>query len=333
MIVPHKVEQKFRDIETSIKYVSDHVKPTVYGYCERNGFAFICRKKSIQSLAEKIETGRIEKWSDIDDIFACTVIIPNLSYEEDVLEFLESTYSKIKIRKRGSTLKSPDVFRFDSTRFIGKLTPIEENMQSPIYDIKFEVQIHTAFEHAWAMTTHSMTYKGELIDWRRYRLTAQLKAAVEQMDMLVMGFDQVSKNISEYVWPDIEAKKKIIDKFKAAFDDGLIRDELEPKDWTRFSNNIYNIITATSEAQNMKSSKKAQHIDKSLTAFFNEIETLGRQKIPLSISLTQWIFGILSECEFLKPPLVGDYHPLITDELLKFYPSVDKFENTFTFDE
>lgn len=58
-------------------------------------------------------------------LLATVIIIPSIIYEPQILKFLESSFLKVEIKKRGSTLKSPDVFRFDATRFIGKLRPID----------------------------------------------------------------------------------------------------------------------------------------------------------------------------------------------------------------
>jgi ppGpp synthetase/RelA/SpoT-type nucleotidyltranferase len=332
MLVPPYLQRKFDFNEMYIKYVAKAVRDTLLIFCEKNEFAFIHRLKNIESLAEKLESGRFENWSEIDDMFACAIIIPNLNYENDVINFLETTFLEVDTKRRGSTLKAPDVFRFDSTRFIGKLRPREGDSQNPIiYNISFEIQIRTAFEHAWAVTTHSLTYKNQIIDWKRQRLASQLKASAEQMDMLAISFDQASQYIQEYEWPEVKVKKDIIVLFNEALDKGLIKEELIPKDWTRFCDNIYRLIIATEDAKEMSPLKRARYVQKCLRIFFDELEKLGPQKIPLSISLLQLTFGILSDCGFLKPPL-RDYYPLITDELVTFYPSVSSFDRKFDFE-
>lgn len=333
MIVPPHIKRKFDYNEIYIEYIGKVVKDTLSNYCEENGFASIYRIKKIESLAEKLESGRFGKWSDIDDLFASAIIIPNLNYEDNAIKFLETVFFKVEVKRRGSTLKAPEVFRFDTTRFIGKLKPREGDTQNPlIYNILFEIQIRTAFEHAWAVTTHSLTYKNQAIDWRRQRLAAQLKAAAEQMDMLAISFDQTSQCIPEYEWPEIWVKKEILDLFSQAIDSGLIKQELVPKDWTRFGDNVYRLIIAAEGTKEMSPLKKARYVQRCLRIFFDELEKLGTQRIPLSISLLQLTFGILSDCGFLKPPL-RDYYPLITDELITFYPSVAVFDKKFNFED
>ncbi|MBK7386742.1 MAG: hypothetical protein IPI63_08450 [Methanothrix sp.] len=325
------MQQQFNYISPYLKHTSKTVDTTVSTFCSKSGFAYINRIKTLDSLAEKIETGRFERWSDIDDLFACTIIIPNLSYEENVIKFLKTTFCEVHLKRRGTTLKAPDVFRFDSTRFIGKLISREGDENNPIFNIKFEIQIRTAFEHAWIAATHPLIYKSEKIDWKRYRLAAQLKAVVEQMDMLVMGFDQASEFISENAWPEVEAKQTIIEQIKNAFLKNQLPKELEPKDWTRFSDNIYNMLIATNEAQEMNPIKRHRYVKAGLKIIIKELDELKPPQVPISISLVQLIFGILSKHKFLKPPL-GGYIPIITNELLIFYPSVKVFEKSFLFE-
>jgi ppGpp synthetase/RelA/SpoT-type nucleotidyltranferase len=332
MIVPPYVLRKFDYDELYVKHISKIVKDTVSNFCDENGFASLHRIKKIESLSEKLESGRFKRWSDIDDMFASAIIIPTLNYETNVIKFLEHAFFKVDIKSRGSSLKAPDVFRFDSTRFIGKLKPREGDKQDRIFNIFFEIQIRTAFEHAWAVTTHSLIYKNQVIDWKRQRLASQLKASVEQMDILAISFDQVSQCIPEYKWPEIWAKKEIIDLFSQAIRDGLIKQELAPKDWTRFSDNIYRLIVSVEVAKDMSTARRARYVHCCLNILFSELEKLGTQKIPLSISLLQLTFGVLSECGLLKPPL-REFYPLITDELVTFYPSVTVFDNRFNFEQ
>ena len=86
MIVPHRVSRRFRDVEPFLETVSATVRETVLGYCEKQGFAYVGRVKTLDSLAEKIETGRFGKWSDLDDLFGCAVVIPTLAEEDEVLK-------------------------------------------------------------------------------------------------------------------------------------------------------------------------------------------------------------------------------------------------------
>ena len=181
MIVPASVLQKHKYVRPYLEKLGQHVRDVVGGYCDRKGYAYAGRAKSSESLAEKIETGRYAKWSDLDDLFACTIVIPTLTDEPEVLEFLRQAFTEDRLERRGSTLKDPAVFRFDTTRFIGCLGPSEIERNPVLATMKFEVQVRTAFEHAWSVTTHALTYKAGQVNWRHLRLAAQLRSAIEQL--------------------------------------------------------------------------------------------------------------------------------------------------------
>jgi len=219
MIVPALVDRKYALIRPYVARAAEHVRDLVRGFCEEKGYAFIGRIKEADSLAEKIETGRFARWSDLDDLYACSIIVPTLAEEAGALSFLTERFEVNEIRGRGTTLQNPEVFRFDATRFIGQLrTDAIPAASDELRSIRFEVQVRTAFEHAWSVTTRAFAYKADRVDWRRVRLAAQLKAAVEQMDNLVAGFEGMVATISEQNWPEISAKKKIEEFFREQFE-------------------------------------------------------------------------------------------------------------------
>ena len=78
-----------------------------------------------------------------------------------------------------------------------------------IYQIQFEIQVKSAFEHAWSVSTHDLVYKNSEINWRKLRLAAQIKATVEQLDMLILAFEQTSEFIEDNSYPVIKIKQHL----------------------------------------------------------------------------------------------------------------------------
>ncbi len=326
MIVPNQIHSKHNELFEYVKILAEqHVKPAVFNFCEENGFAFIGRIKETSSLSEKIETGRYSAWSNLDDLFACSIVIPTLLEEEKTIDFLEKVFEKVEIRKRGSQKKSPEVFRFDTTRFIGKLkSPVKIN--SPIYDLFFEVQIRTAFEHAWSVTTHSLTYKSENVDWKLLRLSSQIKANVEQLDNLILGFSKSAEFLTESNWDEVNEKKKIKAFFANHFEKKHIPNELIPESWTRFSDNLYNLTRFRNETLTLENC---------LNAIDEEISAIDVSKFPMSISLLQFALGVLHRENVIPNKLEKKwkkYHSLVTTELETLYPSVKNIELKFDFE-
>ena len=125
MIYPSILERRFQEYFPFVQAVASRVRDTMLNFCEKNGYALTSRIKTIESLSEKIETGRFKQWSDLDDLFACTVIIPTLNQEQKVTQFCQDTFQISKTIKRGQNKKSPDTFRFDSTRIYASLKSVE----------------------------------------------------------------------------------------------------------------------------------------------------------------------------------------------------------------
>ncbi|MGA8431310.1 MAG: hypothetical protein WB729_15925 [Candidatus Sulfotelmatobacter sp.] len=328
MITSSQTRAKYASVEQHLAYVRDRVRDTLMTLCEQNGYALVYRIKTLPSLSEKIESGRFAKWSELDDIIACAVIVPTLSEEPSVVQFLEQVFQVITVKRRNSARKAPDVFRFDATRFIGKLrTPGDASPNDVPYQITFEVQIRSAFEHAWSVTTHALTYKGEHVDWNRLRLTAQLKAAVEQLDTLVLGFEEASSNIAKSFWPETQAKSDIASFFKAKLTSGALPGELGPKDWTRFSDNVYDMVRSSKGSHRRPPPEIVSAVS---TTMNDAIAELGRDRIPRSISLIQFVFASLFAAQVLSAPLEG-YCPVISPELETLYPELEGFAPRFDF--
>ena len=326
MIYPSILDRRYEEYRPLVEEVASRVKSTMLNFCENKKYALTYRIKTIESLAEKIETGRFEKWSDLNDLFACTVIIPTLSQEQEVIEFCNNTFEVTKIIKRGQSKKSPDTFTFDSTRIYARLKRVEypdlDNLLS-IFNIIFEIQIKSAFEHAWAVATHDLVYKSSEIDWKKLRLAAQIKATVEQLDTLILAFDQVALTIQENEYPEIRKKRQIAIVTQELFNQSKITQELQPKDMTRFCDNLYRVLVSAGKED------KVQDVIKCIRGRVNS--TPSRQ-IPRSISLLQYFLAILVENKIIVLPL-NNYCFHITEELITLYPNCfSRMDSAFKYD-
>ena len=144
MIYPSILERTYQNHRPFVEQLSKQIKETLLNFCEANpSYAFISRIKTIESVAEKIETGRFKKLTDLDDLFACSIIIPSLADEEKVIKFCQQALSIQRTIRRGQNKKKPENFIFDTTRIYAKLIQNEdlnsENLLS-IYSITFEIQ-------------------------------------------------------------------------------------------------------------------------------------------------------------------------------------------------
>lgn len=331
MIIPREIRQKHGEHALRIDEVETRVLATLRAFCSDNAFVFDARRKSIESLSEKIETGRFQCWSALDDLFACTVAVPLPADEEGVLEFLAQSFEQVDLKRRHSSRKPPDVFRFDSTRFVGRLRiPEGIDPKGSIYEIRFEVQIKTLFELAWSKTTHALAYKTSRIDWRALRLAASLKASVEQMDVLLSDFESAMRIFGLSPWPETEKKERIQELMLASKND--IPSELWPKDLSRFVENCYALIECLQRHE--REQKKNRYLD-IYRAALAEVESFIRgtpeNLFPRSISLFQVVFAVLTKVySFPSDPDPELWFP-ISPEMEDLFPHVKNISNRFKF--
>lgn len=328
MIIDKMIKQRFDDDKIYLDRLSLEVKKTLLPFCERRGYAFISRIKSLESVAEKVETGRYSSWDNFDDLFATSIIIPNLLDESEVITFISQVFDIQEIKKRGSTKKSPDIFRFDSTRVISKMKDASE-AGAKIYTINFEIQIRSAFEHAWSSATHSLVYKSNTVDWNALRLAAQIKASVEQLDMLIAGFLEVNRHITSHDWPELSRKIKIANFFKEKVDFKIIPDDFTPKDYTRFSENLLKLLQASKSWSKNRGDDIVSH---ALQIIDSHLKQYSDHDFPRSLSLFQLCFSILITKDEVTLPL-NKYTPLISDEMLDLFPDLKqkRIKNRFSF--
>lgn len=327
MITPGGIREKYASLEPYLTPLRSVIRETLQPFVDGKGYALVSRIKSIESLAEKLESGRYKRWDQIDDLVAFTIVVQTLSEEATAVEFLSSVFKKIDLRARGMTRKAPDVFRFDGTRFLARLRPSGNLGRKQIEAITFEIQIRSAFEHAWAVTTHALSYKTPVVTWERLRLASQLKAAVEQLDIMILGFEEAALKIEASEWPVVDAQRKIADTFSAIIAARKLPAVMAPKDWSRFSQNVFELVRASSWAHRRNPMEMAEA---AIRAVEGELAALGKTEAPLSVSLWQFTFASLCKAKIVEPPL-DDRWPIITPELENFYPMVKQFNPRFDF--
>lgn len=328
MIVPSEVRRTYEFNLPYVQKVEQQVRDIVLAFCEEQGYAYVGRRKELESLCEKLESGRFESWGDIDDVFGCSIVIPHLEKEDSVNAFLESKFTCVELRQRGKAKKPPDSFRFDATRFIGRLRFDSGADPHPaLAALSFEVQIRSAFEHAWSVSMHGLAYKTDEIDWKRKRLSAQIKAVVEQLDQLIVSFETATSPVIESPWPETEILRKIFDCFHELGHSRVIPEETIPSSWSRFSENLYSLLRS-SGSWPKGADQRPEYVEKCLNVIGKKISSMN--DFPRSISLFQLVFGILWEGKQYLTSL-RDFVPLITSELEELYPSVKSCKPRFEF--
>ncbi len=202
------------------------MKSTLDHFCTGNLYLFNGRIKTVESVSEKIDTGRIASRRAMNDVYAATIVIPTFHREEHVLDFVRDVFDVRHIQARGSKKKAPDRFMFDGTRVYCSLKPSvgRETLDA----LTFEIQVQSAFEYAWQTVTHDLVYKHPTVSWRRVRVAAQMKAQVEQLDAIGEHFDELEGIVTTSNWPEVTAKNELVTFMNDLFSAGRLPAELQP---------------------------------------------------------------------------------------------------------
>jgi len=214
-----KVEASIRRAHANLSEEFTFVQTDVQGLlkeaCELRKWTFEDRVKAMESYAMKLMTGRYNGY-EIDDFYACTIVVPNLKAVLEAIEFVKYSVRVFEEKPGAETKSWPTNFGFDSVRIYCKLP--ESVNPKPYHEHGFEIQIKTLLEHAWAKATHEFSYKGNDVSWAKERLAAQIKAVLDNVDLSINEMEKTAtSDFLDKKNPVYENLRKIIEVLKAEF--------------------------------------------------------------------------------------------------------------------
>lgn len=174
--------------------VGEKLKPRV----EERGWFFKARLKSIESLALKLETGRIANPLEPEDFYACTIVVPTQAHIENAEELVVGLYPLEDRRPKqdGSTHKESFSFMFDDLRLYVSRGEGSSMINLDLKSLKFEVQIKTILQFAWGEATHDLIYKTDTVSWPKERIAYQVKAMLEHAELAIAEAQRLAKSPS-----------------------------------------------------------------------------------------------------------------------------------------
>lgn len=164
------------------------------------------RTKEIQSAVEKVaRKGYNDPQNQMTDIAGVRIIV---FFESDVLKVAEIIRNSFKVDEQNSSntddRMSTDQVGYRSNHFVCDLG--QERSALPefasIADLRFEFQVRTVLQHAWAELAHDRNYKfaGTLprhLERRLFLLAGLLETADQGFDALSVSLDEYMKAVSE----------------------------------------------------------------------------------------------------------------------------------------
>lgn len=201
------------------------------------------RVKRLQSFSLKAETARFEKISDLEDFFGACLVVENSAAIENAIQVIKKKFKIVsqKPKSDGITHKQPDSFVFDDLRLYLEIPSNPNRRPKGIEGITFELQLKTFLQHAWAIATHDLIYKGDELSWASNRIAYQVKAMLEHAELSIMESQRLSESeLLKKTSNSFEMNNKLMLFFKETWSKDLL-----PNDLIRLTGSIRNLMRIT----------------------------------------------------------------------------------------
>ena len=239
MKVPGSIRRIYHDQKATIERLKEMVDNRILGLKDSR-WHYESRVKELVSFALKIETGRFEEPADLEDFFACTIVVANASELNQAEKLIRKNF-KLRERRpkvKKTTHKIPETFSFDDLRLYVTVRGDPTMPPTDLSEIVFEVQIKTFLQHAWAIATHDLVFKSDEVDWGKQRIAYQVKAMLEHAEVSIQEAGRLAKS-SVLAKEDRRTKeiKAGINLLKSQWSQGEL-----PSDVRRLAENIIALI-------------------------------------------------------------------------------------------
>jgi ppGpp synthetase/RelA/SpoT-type nucleotidyltranferase len=199
----HEITEEFKNdkkLYDDFKDKLDDLIKELLTYNDNSYHKLETRVKEIEKLDEKVyrKNGKYKKLVDITDIIGIRII----TYLEDEVDKIASLIEREFILDKENSIDKreleSDKFGYRSLHYIVSLTDQRQKLTEyqRFKDIKFEIQIRSILQHAWAEIEHDIGYKGEhAIPDTLKRNFYRAAALLETVDI---EFVNIKKNANEY---------------------------------------------------------------------------------------------------------------------------------------
>ncbi|HEX4804981.1 MAG TPA: hypothetical protein VFU94_03690 [Conexibacter sp.] len=159
------------------------------------------RVKEHPSFLEKIERKGYENpLDDITDLVGLRIITYYTDDRERIAALIRREFRIDEDASSVATYEDPERFGYASDQYVVELRPERAALTdwAPFADIRFEIQVRTVLQHAWAAISHKLTYKRQPDAPRELRrqlvrLSALLELADEQFRELRDRTEQLAE--------------------------------------------------------------------------------------------------------------------------------------------
>lgn len=210
--------------------------------CRKENWHYESRVKQEESFALKMEMGQTTDPTQLDDFFACTVVVRNSTEIAKARNIIAAECNILHSRPKNArrTKNMPASFEFDDLRLYVKLKKPPGVPDAPDFEKIFEIQVKTFLLHAWSIATHDLTYKTDDVSWSRARIAFQVRAMLENAELSIRGADQLAQtdllNREDHRTSELRKVIEFVKKYWKA--------EQLPADLRRLAQNIDAVLIA-----------------------------------------------------------------------------------------
>lgn len=231
----------YSDLVSLFTPLHEHVN-TYFAETKHKRWHFESRIKSLESFALKIESGRYETPFDVDDFLACTLVVEHAGNIKSAIKIIKKRFKLVYRRPYNDkvTHKHSNSFPFDDLRLYLRWKDSSYSRPTDLPKLLFEVQIKTFLQHAWAISTHDLTYKSSRCAWALERIVYQIKAMLEHAEVSIVEAQNLSScSILTKEDATTTAKNIIIDNVLSKFPENSL-----PANCRLLSQYIYDLLHA-----------------------------------------------------------------------------------------
>lgn len=195
MKIAKPIRDVYYDQRSNYDLLASKVTDILKARSEEKKWFYTSRVKSLESFAQKIETGRVKHPSAMEDFFACTLVVPTSDQVTLARNLVRAQFEVIYQRPRheNKTHKASSSFVFDDLRIYVRMKGLDVDRSLTLKGVIFEVQIKTILQHAWAIATHDLIYKSASVDWPLERIAYQIKAMLEHAEIAIFKANDLAQ--------------------------------------------------------------------------------------------------------------------------------------------
>jgi ppGpp synthetase/RelA/SpoT-type nucleotidyltranferase len=205
MIVPSSLRRRYEEAKENWTKVQEASDTLLQNVAKNFGGTYESRIKSIESAILKIEKNAIQQtfskaFYELEDMLAGTIVVPDLGIIPLAAKAIEADFS---VHNKPSRMPAP--YRFDGSydkHLIVSLKDTPLIADRSITDFKFEIQVKTFLQHAWAKAEHDLVYKPRRMSYGLARTSNQIRALLELADAVLANLEEVEALVPESDYPE-----------------------------------------------------------------------------------------------------------------------------------